>query len=94
MPRWQYGDDYSTASSDRFLTDASYLNFQSFAVGYTIPEKLFKNHLKMRIYVAGENLCFWSARQGLDPRYAFEGNTSITGYSPARTISGGLQLTF
>ena len=94
MPRWQYGDDYSTASSDRFLTDASYLNFQSFAVGYTIPEKLFKNHLKMRIYVAGENLCFWSARQGLDPRYAFEGNTSVTGYSPARTISGGLQLTF
>ena len=94
MPRWQYGDDYSTASSDRFLTDASYLNFQSFAVGYTIPEKLFKNHLKIRVYVAGENLCFWSARQGLDPRYAFEGNTSITGYSPARTISGGLQLTF
>ncbi len=94
MPRWQYGDDYSAASSDRFLTDASYLNFQSFTVGYTIPEKLFKNHLKMRIYVAGENLCFWSARQGLDPRYAFEGNTSITGYSPARTISGGLQLTF
>lgn len=35
MPRWQYGDAYGGASSDRFLTNASYLNFQSFTVGYT-----------------------------------------------------------
>lgn len=94
MPRWQYGDSYSANLSDRFLTSASYLNFQSFMVGYTLPEKLFRDKLKMRIYASGENLWFWSARQGLDPRYAYDGNLYVTSYSPIRTISGGIQLTF
>ena len=96
IPRWQQGDQYTTAKSDRFLTDASYLNFQSFAIGYTIPERVFHNKLKMRIYAAGENLCFWSARKGLDPRYNYAGTstTGVADYSPIRTISGGIQLTF
>ncbi|MCS3057421.1 hypothetical protein NXV78_25780 [Bacteroides cellulosilyticus] len=39
IPRWQYGDKYTVFSnSDRFLTNASYLNFQSFTVGYTLPK--------------------------------------------------------
>lgn len=94
LPRWQYGDSFSAASSDLFLTSASYLNFQSFMVGYTVPDKLFKNKCKMRVYVAGENLWFWSARKGLDPRYAYEGNLSVLSYSPVRTVSGGIQFTF
>ena len=94
IPRWQYGDDYTAASSDRFMTDASYLNFQSFVVGYTVPEKIFDHKAKLRVYVAGENLCYWSARKGLDPRYSFEGNTYGISYSPVRTITGGIQLTF
>ena len=96
MPRWQYGDQYGAASSDRFITSASYLDFQSFAVGYTLPEVWFRNKLKARVYVAGENLCFWSARKGLDPRYAYSGTSSsgINSYSPIRTISGGIQFTF
>ena len=61
---------------------------------YTIPEKLFSHKAKLRVYVAGENLCYWSARKGLDPRYSFEGNTYGIGYSPVRTITGGIQLTF
>jgi len=96
LPRWQYSDQYSAAASDRFLTSASYLNFQSFTVGYSIPAKALKaiKMQKIRIYVAGENLCFWSARKGLDPRYAYSGNTYVETYSPVRTISGGVQLTF
>ncbi|MBQ3623785.1 MAG: TonB-dependent receptor [Prevotella sp.] len=96
IPRWQFGDQYSAASSDRWLTNASYLNFQSFNVGYTLPKNL-TNRIKIstiRIYCAGENLIFWSARKGLDPRYSFDGNTSVNVYSPVRTISGGIQLTF
>lgn len=39
IPRWQYGDKYTSFSkSDRFLTNASYLNFQSFTIGYTFPK--------------------------------------------------------
>ncbi len=93
LPRWYYGDQYSTGACDRFLTNASYLNFQSFTVGYTLP-KFINVISKARIYVAGENLWFWSARKGLDPRYSFTGNTTVAVYSPVRTISGGIQLTF
>lgn len=96
IPRWQYGDQYSAAASDRFLTSASYLNFQSFTVGYTLPKKLLSiiDVSNLRIYAAGENLLFWSARKGLDPRYAYTGNTMVNTYSPVRNISGGVQLTF
>ncbi|MGP1477341.1 MAG: SusC/RagA family TonB-linked outer membrane protein [Phocaeicola sp.] len=93
IPRWQFGDQYTAAASDRWLTSASYLNFQSFTIGYTLP-KLTKEISKIRIYAAGENLCFWSARKGLDPRYSYSTTETINQYSPVRTISGGIQLTF
>ena len=95
IPRWQYSDNYQTAHSTRFLTDASYLNFASFTVGYNIPASVMRNIAKIRLYVSGENVCFWSARQGLDPRNAFSGLSSqVSTYSPIRTISGGVQFTF
>lgn len=93
IPRWQMGDRYTTAKSDRFLTSASYLNFQSFTLGYTLP-KFCKEISNLRVYVMGENLCFWSARKGLDPRFAYYGNQGMTAYSPSRNISGGVQVTF
>jgi len=93
IPRWYYNDQYSSGASDRFLTNASYLNFQSFTIGYTLP-KFIKTISRARIYAAGDNLWFWSARKGLDPRYSFTGNTTVAVYSPVRTISGGIQLTF
>ncbi|MCQ2143069.1 MAG: SusC/RagA family TonB-linked outer membrane protein [Bacteroidales bacterium] len=94
IPRWQFGDQYSAYTSDRFLTSASYLNFQSFSVGYNLPAKLFKNKFSARIYAVGENLCFWSCRKGLDPRYSFSSSSSLNVYSPVRTISGGVKFTF
>lgn len=93
IPRWQYGDQYTSSRSTRFLTNASYLNFQSFTVGYTLP-KVWKEISKIRVYVMGENLCFWSKRKGFDPRYAFSGNNSVSTYSPIRNISGGIQVNF
>ena len=92
----QFGDQYTAAASTRWLTSASYLNFQSFTVGYTLP----KNWLsalgisRLRVYASGENLCFWSARRGLDPRYSYSENASVDVYSPVRTVMGGLQLSF
>ena len=95
IPRWVYGDQYQTSRSTRFLTSARYLNFQSFTVGYTLPKSLLPQFLsKVRFYCMGENLCFWSARKGLDPRYSFEGSGSTAVYSPTRNISGGIQVTF
>ena len=93
IPRWQFNDQYTTAASDRFLTSASYLNFQSFTLGYTLPH-LTDIISRIRVYVMGENLYFWSARKGLDPRYSYSGNTTVAVYSPTRNISAGVQLTF
>ena len=96
IPRWQYGDQYASYGSDRFLINASYLNFQSFTVGYTLPRSLTSKIRigTIRVYAAGENLYLWSKRKGLDPRQSFQEVTSISSYSPVRTISGGLQVTF
>ena len=94
IPRWQYGDQYQNARSSRFLTSARYLNFQSFSVGYTLPKGLIPEVSKVRVYVMGENLAFWSARKGLDPRYSYDGSGYTGVYSPTRNISGGIQVTF
>lgn len=96
IPRMQYQDQYTAAASTRWLTSASYLNFQSFTVGYTLPKKWLSTLgiSKLRVYASGENLCFWSARRGLDPRYSYSATASMNVYSPVRTVMGGLQLTF
>ena len=96
IPRFQFGDKYTAATSDRFITSAAYLNFQSFTVGYTLP-KSFTSKLsidKVRVYVTGENLGFWSARKGLDPRYDYGATESLSAYSLMRTIMGGIQVSF
>ncbi|MFR9514968.1 MAG: SusC/RagA family TonB-linked outer membrane protein [Rikenellaceae bacterium] len=96
IPRFSYGDAYSASMSSRFLTDASYLNISNINVGYTLPQDLTKSiGLNMfRIYLACDNVAYWSQRQGLDPRYSFTGSTNYSNYAPIRTISGGITLEF
>ena len=96
IPRLQYGDLYTASQSDRFLTDASYLNIQNITVGYTLPTKITRKFLveKLRIYVVCDNVWYWSRRKGLDPRQSMTGGSSNTMYSPIRTISGGINITF
>ena len=96
VPRWQYNDQNSASSSDRFLTSASYLNIQNAQLGYTIPAKLTKKFgvSMLRIYVAADNIWYWSKRQGLDPRQSFSGGSSAAYYAPVRTISGGINIQF
>lgn len=95
IPRWQYGDDDAAASSSRWLTNASYINFQSFAIGYNMPTKRLGKYINnIRIYAMGENLGYISARKGFDPRYSLSSTESVNTYSPVRNISGGVQITF
>ena len=96
IPRFQFQDQYTAASSDRFLTNASYLNFQNAQLGYTLPEQLTRQmHInRLRVYVACDNIIYWSARHGFDPRQSLSGATNSTMNSPVRTISGGINLTF
>ena len=96
IPRMQFQDQYSAASSDRFLTSASYLSLQNVTVGYTLPAKWTRRAdiEKIRFYFAGENLWLWSKRQGLDPRQSISGDVTSSFYAPMRTLSGGITLTF
>lgn len=95
IPRWQYGDE-DISTSNRFLTNASYLSLQNINLGYTLPRSLTKKFFveKLRVYVSADNVWLWSKRQGLDPRQSFSGATTNAYYSPIRTITGGLTLTF
>jgi hypothetical protein len=96
IPRFVYNDQNTTASSDRFLVPASYLNFQNAQIGYTFPESVIsKMKLRsLRIYLTCDNIAYWSYRTGLDPRQSLSGSTSAENYSPVRTISFGINLTF
>jgi TonB-linked SusC/RagA family outer membrane protein len=96
MPRFQYGDLYTSATSNRFLVPASYLNFQNAQIGYTLPAALVNKATisKIRLYLTCDNIWYCSYRQGLDPRQSLTGATSSAMASPIRTISGGISLTF
>jgi len=95
VPRWQFGDTNATSTSTRFLTKASYLNIENIAVGYTLPARWTRKALinSARLYVTADNLWYWSARQGFDPRQGYSGSNA-TNYSPMRSVSGGVTLKF
>ena len=95
VPRLQYNDDYTASTSDRWLTNASYLCLQNFNIAYNLPKK-WMSHIGLggiRLYVSGDNLWTWSMRQGLDPRQSISGTITSAFYAPMRTISGGLTIT-
>ena len=98
IPRFQYEDRYTAGTSDRFLTKASYLNIENINFGYTLPASvLTKLHIQgLRIYAAAENVFYWSKRRGFDPRHTYNDTDlmNATTYSPMRSISAGINLTF
>ena len=96
IPRMQFDDTYSASTSDRFLTDASYLSLNNINLGYTLPRTATKKIgvERLRFYAAADNIWVWSQRQGLDPRQSISGSSTGSYYAPIRTISGGVTLTF
>ena len=94
IPRMMFGD--KTETSDRFLTNASYLGFQNINFGYTLPSQWTRNLgiEKLRVYFAADNICVWSKRQGLDPRQSITGSVTNSYYAPMRSVSGGVTVTF
>ena len=95
IPAINAGDQYVNGASDRWLISSNYVSLQNITLGYTFPAKLTKKaHIeKIRLYAVADNVWLWSARKGLDPRQSFT-SSSNTLYSPMRTISGGLSVTF
>ena len=96
IPRLQYDDIYSAYTSDRFLTNASWLTLQNVSLGYTVPKKWLSRLglSSIRLYVSGENLTYWSKRKGFDPRISYAGSVSNVNYAPARTVTAGLTIQY
>jgi len=96
IPRAQFNDDNVNSTSDRWLIDGTCLSLKSINAGYTFPSKLTENMKisSLRLYVSCDNIAYWSKRQGLDPRTSLSGSTSASGYSPMRTLSGGVTVKF
>jgi hypothetical protein len=95
IPRVNAGDPYTNGLSTRWLTSSDYVSLQNITLGYTFPAKLTKKaHIeKIRVFAVADNIALWSARKGLDPRQSY--TTAYNAYySPMRTISGGLSITF
>jgi TonB-linked SusC/RagA family outer membrane protein len=87
--------------SDRFVEDGSYLRLKTLQLGYNLPKKwLKKAHFeKMKIYCTGQNLLTFTKYSGLDPEIGNVGGSLEIGidrgfYPQARTVMGGLSLTF
>lgn len=85
IPRLQNGNTHLAPTSDRWLTDASYLSLKNVNLSYTFPKSKIKdlgiNSLK--IFATGENLFMLTERKGLNPQEAFSGTTSNV-YLPSK----------
>lgn len=95
VPRLSQNDQYSYATSDRFLISSNYISLNNINVGYTLPESLTSrlNLHGVRFYFVAENVALWSRRKGLDPRQGYTSSSNDV-YSPIRNISGGIKFSF
>lgn len=85
----------ASAASSRWLVSSDYLTVKTVQLGYNFDKRAIEeiglNNL--RVYVSGENLYSWIARQGLEPAQSFNGTTTYR-YTPSRTVSLGLNVSF
>lgn len=95
VPRVDAADKYANSTSDRWLTSSDYLSINNITLGYTLPASLLNKLMvsKLRLFVVADNVALFSSRKGLDPRQSYTSATTAL-YTPIRTISGGISLTF
>lgn len=95
VPRLNSNDKYTNSASTRWLINSNYLSINNITVGYTLPQQLVKKIMldKVRVYFTADNVGIISARKGLDPRQSYISSTTSL-YTPIRTVSGGISVTF
>jgi TonB-linked SusC/RagA family outer membrane protein len=108
VPRAINGDPNRNArASSRWIEDGSFLRLKNISLGYNVPEAFLNQISKgsissVRVYVSGLNLLTFTNYTGFDPEIAARtgiNNTLGQGidygqFPAARTIMGGLQLSF
>lgn len=85
----------ASAASSRWLVSSDYLTIKTVQLGYNFDKRAIEGIglSNLRVYVSGENLYSWTARQGLEPAQSFNGTTTYR-YTPSRTVSLGLNVSF
>lgn len=96
FPRLQYANSDLYATSDYFLISSDYLNIRNVTLSYDFSKKLMDNWGmgQLSVFVTGENLYLFTAREGLNPTYNFSGTQSVFAYNPSRSIMFGFSLQF
>lgn len=95
IPRIDVGGIYDINTTPDQLFDASYFAIKNVTLGYTFPSKWMKaiNMKSLRLSVTADNVYIFTALKGMDPQYNFSGGSGYT-YTPSRTVSVGLDITF
>ncbi|MBQ7634542.1 MAG: SusC/RagA family TonB-linked outer membrane protein [Bacteroidaceae bacterium] len=97
IPRLDSGDEmgWQNAQSDRWLISSDYFAINNITLGYTLPASLIKplRMSSVRVYFSAENVAIFTARKGVDPRTSFT-STDMAIYSPLRTLTGGIKVSF
>lgn len=85
----------ASAASTRWLVSSDYLTIRTVQFGYNFKKETLSQIglTNLRIYLSGENLYSWTARKGLEPAQSFNGTTTYR-YTPSRTVSVGLNVSF
>lgn len=96
VPRLNSTDQYANATSTRFLTSSDYLSLQNITLGYSLPSRWLGKYKieKFRIFGVADNVALVTARRGFDPRQSYSVAYSGSLYTPIRSISGGVNITF
>lgn len=87
-------------NTDRYLQNAAYLRLKNVTLGYTLPLKKNKAVEKVRLYLTGENLWYWSPMKKytkyVDPEVATASSKQSDDciYPFSRTVSFGIDITF
>lgn len=101
FPRRRGYSTYSAGAlyvnNTRYLQNAAYIRLKNISLGYTIP-LLKKSIDKMRVYVSGENLWYWSPikrySSTVDPEMALSGGSANNSYAYSKIFSVGIDVTF
>lgn len=94
------GDSYLGQVNDHFLMNIGYVRMRNLTLGYSLPSAVCRKigMGNARIYLSGENLCYWSplrkVTKYLDPEMAYAQKSFGYGYPWQRTFILGLDITF
>jgi len=104
LPRRRGYSSYSNCAmgvaSDYFLQNAAYIRLKNLTLGYTLPLRPNKAVEKVRFYLTGENLWYWSPMKRhtkyVDPEVATASSKQSDDciYPFSRTVSFGVDITF